>query len=305
MENKVNVENITIEEMELSVRTYNILKVHNILQIGDFHRYSEEDLKNLYGIGKTSFNEIMNRLSYYGVVLKDNIRSYFYKDIRNYKFDCNTILGNQINIYVDPVDWKIYLNDYELNIMNYLNFDYDHFIGKLNYSHLIPRNNMILLLFTLHNRVSLEDISKFMGITPERVKQIIKSVRMRLIKLFKYYYFFITHYEFVEFDKAGYRGLFSKSTLNDKCALVTDGEKVHRPLKIKTRLDSEQKIMLEIENTIICYIGKDGLCDVLRVIKNIDGYSDNQQKYDEQDDSIVFDNLYDLDEFCECEEDLI
>jgi DNA-directed RNA polymerase subunit alpha len=60
----------TIEELELSVRSYNCLKRANIQTMGDLVRYSEEDLMNVRNFGAKSLDEINDKLKTLGLSLR-------------------------------------------------------------------------------------------------------------------------------------------------------------------------------------------------------------------------------------------
>ena len=63
--------NVTIEELQLSVRAYNCLKRANINTIGDLLKYSPNKLKELKNFGKKSANEVFSVLkNKFGIVLK-------------------------------------------------------------------------------------------------------------------------------------------------------------------------------------------------------------------------------------------
>ena len=60
-----------IEELDFSVRTYNCLKKANVLTIGELAQISEIDLMNIRNFGKKSLNEVKEKLSQLGLMLKD------------------------------------------------------------------------------------------------------------------------------------------------------------------------------------------------------------------------------------------
>ena len=61
-EDKVSLENILIEELELSVRAYNCLKRANIHNLGELLQYSEDDLLAFKNFGQKSAKEVMENL---------------------------------------------------------------------------------------------------------------------------------------------------------------------------------------------------------------------------------------------------
>lgn len=64
--------NITIEDLELSVRAFNCLKRANIHNIADLLLKSEADLLNIKNFGKKSSDEVIERLVAFGLKLKPN-----------------------------------------------------------------------------------------------------------------------------------------------------------------------------------------------------------------------------------------
>lgn len=65
-----NNANITIEELDFSVRSYNALKSNHFNTLGDFVGVSLYDLEKIRNIGKKCVCEIKDKLERYGVVLK-------------------------------------------------------------------------------------------------------------------------------------------------------------------------------------------------------------------------------------------
>ncbi len=64
--------NITIEDLELSVRAFNCLKRANIGSISELLNKSENDLLNIKNFGKKSADEVIERLRAFGLDLKPN-----------------------------------------------------------------------------------------------------------------------------------------------------------------------------------------------------------------------------------------
>ena len=63
--------NLSVEELQLSVRPYNCLKKANIQTIGDLLRYSPEQLLKLRNFGKKSAEEVFSILKdRFGIILK-------------------------------------------------------------------------------------------------------------------------------------------------------------------------------------------------------------------------------------------
>jgi DNA-directed RNA polymerase subunit alpha len=64
--------NITIEDLELSVRAFNCLKRANINSIQELLLKSENDLLNIKNFGKKSADEVIERMRAFGLDLKPN-----------------------------------------------------------------------------------------------------------------------------------------------------------------------------------------------------------------------------------------
>lgn len=62
-----------IDELDLSVRSYNCLKSANINTIGDLIEYDKDDLMKIKNFGKKSLTEISDKLSAYGLSLGDDL----------------------------------------------------------------------------------------------------------------------------------------------------------------------------------------------------------------------------------------
>jgi len=58
-----SVYDITIDELDLSVRSYNCLKRANIQNVGELVKYSEQDIMNVRNFGKKSLDEIIDKLT--------------------------------------------------------------------------------------------------------------------------------------------------------------------------------------------------------------------------------------------------
>ena len=64
-------ENFTIEELDLSVRSYNCLKRAGIQTILELTDRTEEDMMKVKNLGKKSLKEIKEKLIAYGLSFKD------------------------------------------------------------------------------------------------------------------------------------------------------------------------------------------------------------------------------------------
>ena len=61
----------TIEEMDLSERSYNCLKRANIHTVEDLTKKTEDDMLKVRNLGKKSLDEVIYKLESYGLKLKD------------------------------------------------------------------------------------------------------------------------------------------------------------------------------------------------------------------------------------------
>ena len=61
---------MTIEELELSVRSYNCLKRANINTVEELTEKTEEDMMKFRNLGKKSLEEVKNKLAELGLGLK-------------------------------------------------------------------------------------------------------------------------------------------------------------------------------------------------------------------------------------------
>ncbi len=61
---------MSIEDMDLSVRSYNCLKRANINTVEDLTRKTEEDMLKVKNLGRKSLDEVINKLTSYGLNLK-------------------------------------------------------------------------------------------------------------------------------------------------------------------------------------------------------------------------------------------
>ena len=60
------------DDMDLSVRSYNCLKRANILTVQDLTKKSESDLAKVKNLGKRSLEEVIAKLSEYGLSLRND-----------------------------------------------------------------------------------------------------------------------------------------------------------------------------------------------------------------------------------------
>ena len=62
---------MNIEDMDLSVRSYNCLKRANIHTVEDLKKKTEDDMLKVRNLGKKSLDEVIYKLSTYGLALKE------------------------------------------------------------------------------------------------------------------------------------------------------------------------------------------------------------------------------------------
>jgi DNA-directed RNA polymerase subunit alpha len=60
---------MTIEELDLSVRSFNCLKRAGINTVGDLVKTTEEDMKKVRNLGAKSLEEVINKLAEMGLDL--------------------------------------------------------------------------------------------------------------------------------------------------------------------------------------------------------------------------------------------
>lgn len=65
-------ENMTIEELDLSVRSYNCLKRAGIQMVIELTHKSEEEMLKIRNLGKKSFKEVKEKLEDYGLTFREN-----------------------------------------------------------------------------------------------------------------------------------------------------------------------------------------------------------------------------------------
>jgi len=70
--NKEKILELSIEEMDLSVRSYNCLKRAGINTVEDLASKTEEDMMKVRNLGRKSLEEVLNRLADFGLTLRAN-----------------------------------------------------------------------------------------------------------------------------------------------------------------------------------------------------------------------------------------
>ena len=68
---KTKILEMTIEEIDLSVRSYNCLKRANIHTVEDLIKKTEDDMLKVRNLGKKSLDEVIYKIESYGLKLKD------------------------------------------------------------------------------------------------------------------------------------------------------------------------------------------------------------------------------------------
>ena len=69
---QVKVLEMPIEEMDLSVRSYNCLKRANINTVDDLIKKSKSDMLKVRNLGLKSIEEVVNKLESYGLSLRND-----------------------------------------------------------------------------------------------------------------------------------------------------------------------------------------------------------------------------------------
>ena len=67
--NKQTLE-MTVEELDLSVRSFNCLKRANIHKVGDLIEKTEEEMMKVRNLGKKSLDEVVQKLAQFGLSLR-------------------------------------------------------------------------------------------------------------------------------------------------------------------------------------------------------------------------------------------
>ena len=62
---------MVIEEMDLSVRSYNCLKRANIHTVEDLTKKTEDDMLKVRNLGRKSLDEVIHKLESYGLALRE------------------------------------------------------------------------------------------------------------------------------------------------------------------------------------------------------------------------------------------
>ena len=63
---------MSIEDMDLSVRSFNCLKRASIHTVEDLTKKTEDDMLKVRNLGRKSLDEVINKLASYGLSLKNN-----------------------------------------------------------------------------------------------------------------------------------------------------------------------------------------------------------------------------------------
>ena len=71
-DNKTKILDMPIEEMELSVRSYNCLKRANINTVEDLIQKTREDMLKVRNLGLKSIDEVLEKLNEYGLSFKES-----------------------------------------------------------------------------------------------------------------------------------------------------------------------------------------------------------------------------------------
>ena len=74
-ENENNIEDMKIEELDFTVRSYNCLKKAGVNTISDLTSMTYNELLKIKNLGKKSLNEIIDKMKELGYDLDDNTSS--------------------------------------------------------------------------------------------------------------------------------------------------------------------------------------------------------------------------------------
>ena len=64
-----NFKNVPIEELNISVRTYNCLRRRGVSTVGDLAVMTKEELMRVSNLGKRNYDEILEKLDNIGISL--------------------------------------------------------------------------------------------------------------------------------------------------------------------------------------------------------------------------------------------
>ena len=64
-----NFKNVPIEELNISVRTYNCLRRRGVSTVGDLAVMTKEELMRVRNLGKRNYDEILEKLDNIGISL--------------------------------------------------------------------------------------------------------------------------------------------------------------------------------------------------------------------------------------------
>ena len=70
-DNKDKLLDMTIEELDMSVRSYNCLKRAGINTVQELIQRSEEDMMKVRNLGRKSLEEVMEKLEEFGLSLRN------------------------------------------------------------------------------------------------------------------------------------------------------------------------------------------------------------------------------------------
>lgn len=72
MDTKEKAPDVSLDELELSVRSYNCLKRVGVAKLSDFDGWTMERLMKVRNLGRKSMEEVLHKLKEYGVEIKDD-----------------------------------------------------------------------------------------------------------------------------------------------------------------------------------------------------------------------------------------
>jgi DNA-directed RNA polymerase alpha subunit len=143
--------NMTIEELDLSVRAYNCCKRANILTVGDLIKKTGEDMMKVRNMGKKSLDEIQKKLEMMGLSLLDCPEE---EDEDEVPID-DIVCGGLTFIETDEDKLQITLEDLDFSVRTYnvLKRAYIDTVGEL-----INRNVEDLMKIRNMGKKSMDEI---------------------------------------------------------------------------------------------------------------------------------------------------
>lgn len=146
--------NTPLEDMNFGVRAYHVLKRAGLTVAGDLNNYTDKELLRLRNLGSRSLKEIIYRAMPYGIVIKKELDTSFYKELyEKYKIV-------DIDEGEDRIE-SLYLNEKSYRILKKAKIDF---------------------LMELHG-MSLSELSNIKGMTKDALEEILEKSNKRGVKI--------------------------------------------------------------------------------------------------------------------------